>query len=159
MLYGTPLCIGITCVTLFSLIVTYIHWCVTRMPLVVTYVCTDVVHLRHTRDLVMMFHGTGTRVYEPLLRSHVLHSCHLYTLVCYTHVTCIHSCVSLMSIIHTHVLRLCDTGELVMIFRTEVGHVYLSRSSDLGRHWSQAHPLEDLPNPDSKVNPKSNFRI
>jgi len=43
------------------------------------------------------------------------------------------------------------SGELVMLFRTEVGHVFISRSQDQGRSWSTAHAIESLPNPDSKV--------
>ncbi|KAK3253669.1 hypothetical protein CYMTET_37090 [Cymbomonas tetramitiformis] len=42
-------------------------------------------------------------------------------------------------------------GEVVMVFRTEVGFVYVSRSHDKGRTWVPAVAISQLPNPNSKV--------
>ena len=38
-----------------------------------------------------------------------------------------------------------------MMFRTEVGYIFMSRSRDRGVTWTQAKKLPDLPNHDSKV--------
>jgi len=42
-------------------------------------------------------------------------------------------------------------GEALMVFRTQVGRIYQARSLDGGVEWGAAEPLENLPNPNSKV--------
>eukprot|EP00976_Prorocentrum_cordatum_P035230 716030-Prorocentrum_minimum.AAC.4 len=38
-----------------------------------------------------------------------------------------------------------------MVFRTQVGRIYQARSLDGGVEWGVPEPLENLPNPNSKV--------
>eukprot|EP00873_Tetraselmis_striata_P007734 jgi/Tetstr1/427998/TSEL_018071.t1 len=42
-------------------------------------------------------------------------------------------------------------GRLMMVFRTQAKRVYVAYSADKGRTWSNAEPLSDFPNPNTKV--------
>ncbi|KAK3235082.1 hypothetical protein CYMTET_54697 [Cymbomonas tetramitiformis] len=42
-------------------------------------------------------------------------------------------------------------GSILMVFRTQVGKIFASRSEDTGITWGKAAALADLPNPNSKI--------
>uniref|UniRef100_A0A061SM53 Bnr asp-box repeat protein n=1 Tax=Tetraselmis sp. GSL018 TaxID=582737 RepID=A0A061SM53_9CHLO len=53
-------------------------------------------------------------------------------------------------LIENSVVELKHDGSLLMLFRTWAGRIFQSRSTDGGRSWSPAAPMQ-LPNPDAKI--------
>jgi len=54
-------------------------------------------------------------------------------------------------LIENAVVELEEDDHLLMVFRTKAGYVFRSESLDGGQTWTEATPMRDVPNPNSKI--------